>query len=79
MSAKAEIRRYLAFDPKSGYPGGHGIFYECTRCGEVVPSLPSDSVTCKCQNIFIDTDYGRVAISDERQLKVFTVATAGDK
>ena len=64
-------RQYVPFDPKAGYPAGAGMFYECGRCGEVVPSLPPDSITCRCGNIRIDVDYGRVAVSDDSQLKVF--------
>jgi hypothetical protein len=32
---------------------------------------------CKCRNIRIDVDYGRIAISDAGQLRVFIVEGVG--
>jgi hypothetical protein len=33
-------RTYHSFDPKVGYPAGDDLSYECTLCGDVIPSLP---------------------------------------
>ncbi len=27
-------------NPSAGYPVGHDLYYECLRCGDVIPSLP---------------------------------------
>ena len=68
-------RSYFSFNPEVGYPAAVNIFYECLGCGGVLPSLPTDSVHCKCRNIMIDTDYGRVAVTDHSKVRCFTVAT----
>jgi len=66
------MRAYKEFDFREGYPGGNHLFYECTRCGEVLPSRPPDSAHCKCHNISIDIDYGRTVIEDQAKVKVFS-------
>lgn len=43
---------------------GRGIFYRCEKCGEMIHSVPKNNIGCKCGNIFIDVDYGRLAIDD---------------
>jgi hypothetical protein len=65
-------RTYCSFDPQKGYPAGKNLYYECTKCGGVVSSLPEDSVSCGCRNICIDVDYGRVAVKDHQFMKVFS-------
>jgi len=71
--AKIEKKRtYQSFDPQKGYPAGKDLYYECTKCGDVISSLPADSISCKCRNIHIDVDYGRVAIKDHRLAKLFS-------
>jgi hypothetical protein len=66
-------RTYLPFSPNAGYPAGTDLFYECGRCGDVIPSMPADSTHCRCRNIMIDVDYGRVSIEDHNQVRLFTV------
>jgi hypothetical protein len=58
-------RTYISFDPSRGWPAGSTVYYECLHCGEVIPSLPPDSIDCACGNIGIDVDYGRLS-SDEK-------------
>ncbi len=58
----------IAFDWTRGYPSSKNLFYECTNCQTIVPSLPNDSTTCKCSNVSIDVDYGRVAIRDHNKI-----------
>jgi hypothetical protein len=70
MSAKK--RKYRAFDPLRGYPVGKFLFYECLRCGDVLPSSPSDSVHCTCRNIMIDVDAGRMSIQEPTEAKLFS-------
>lgn len=45
-----------------GYPTGETRVYHCLRCGNVILSLPSDSIGCDCNNAFVDVDAGRLAI-----------------
>lgn len=65
-------KHYIQFDPNEGYPASRELFYECLRCGEIVPSLPPDSAHCKCRNIMIDTDYGRIKIQDHSQTRLYS-------
>ncbi len=65
-------RTYHSFNPKKGYPVGKSLYYECTKCGDVIPSLPKDSVSCTCRNIHIDVDYGRMAVKDDNFVKLFS-------
>jgi hypothetical protein len=72
MNDENKKRSYHNFNPVNGYPAGSNLFYECLRCGEIVPSRPSDSTHCKCRNIMIDVDYGRIKIQDHAQIKLFS-------
>jgi hypothetical protein len=69
LSNKKKI--YLNFEPAMGYPVSKSIFYECGLCGDYIPSQPDRSVRCKCRNIVIDADAGRVSVKNEEQFKVF--------
>jgi hypothetical protein len=62
---------YLVFDPRNGYPRGKDIFYECERCGDIIPSQPEDGIGCTCRNIFIDVDAGRVSVKEATKFSVF--------
>ena len=66
-------RTYRRFDPKQGYPAGEGLFYECTLCGDVIPSLPPDNTRCRCRNVAIDVDYGRMSVDDIGACRLFSV------
>ena len=63
---------YQGFDESTGYPAGSNLFYECLRCGDVIPSLPNESSHCKCRNVMIDVDYGRVKVQDKSKAKLFS-------
>ena len=67
-------RQYLTFNPAVGYPAAKDLFYECLSCGDVIPSLPDDSTQCKCKNIMIDIDYGRIKIQNPALIKLFTTS-----
>ena len=72
------MRNYLTADPEiTGYPVGDSLFYECTRCGTVLPSQPPDNIACTCNNILIDVEWGRVRVKDHSQFKMFAVADTG--
>jgi hypothetical protein len=49
---------------------GKDIYYKCTLCGSILPSMPKDNVGCKCGNIFIDIDFVRLAIDDYKHFMV---------
>jgi len=74
MSNNNPKKSYHSFNPSAGYPAGSNLFYECQRCGEAVPSRPLDSTHCKCRNIMIDADYGRIDIEDHAQVKLFSLS-----
>jgi len=65
-------KRYIFFDINNGYPASEKIFYECQKCKDILPSTPKESVICKCKNISIDVDYGRVSVKDPLQFKIFS-------
>jgi hypothetical protein len=69
-------RHYLSFNAKAGYPAGALLYYECGRCGIVVPSQPDDSAHCECRNIMIDVDYGRFSVEDPEQVRLFEIEPA---
>ncbi len=65
------MKEYLNFDASKGYPTDRDLFYECTICGSSVPSHLDVSMGCKCRNIFVDADYGRVSIKQEKEIKIY--------
>ena len=72
---KRERRTYQAFDRAKQYPASKNLFYECPVCGNAIPSLPKKSVSCKCGNILIDADSGRVEIRDRAKVRLFSLTT----
>jgi len=63
-------RAYITFDPKQGYPAALDIAYECLVCGGVLDSM-GDAGECKCDNISVDPDAGRVFVRDSTRMKAF--------
>lgn len=72
MSDTGKKRFYQLFNLKSGYPARDNLFYECSKCGDILPSLPKHSLFCSCRNISIDIDYGRISIKEHNQVKLFS-------
>jgi hypothetical protein len=66
-------RIYLSFNPKKGYPAKSNLYYECLKCGYIMPSLPQDSGSCICKNITIDIHYGRIDIKDHSATRLFSL------
>lgn len=52
-----------------GYPAAPNCFYECLRCGDILPSAPDDATPCKCRNVIIDL--GRTSVGDPSVVKYF--------
>lgn len=61
----------VPFNPKLGYPVGKDLYYECTKCTEKIPSTPADSIGCRCGNVFIDVDAGRVSVRDDAHVRLW--------
>jgi hypothetical protein len=74
MHNKDRKRIEVPFDPSVGYPFGNNLYYECLKCGVIIPSSPKDCIQCACGNIRIDPDYGRVGVKDSRLMKIFQLA-----
>lgn len=52
-------------------PVGPELYYECTIRGEAVHSMPRDNATCKCFNIMVDLDAGRLTIKSHAYVRLF--------
>ena len=65
-------KTYHNFNPNTGYPKGKSLFYECLRCGNIIPSQPKDYIECACRNIAIDVGYGRIIVKDNKMIKLFS-------
>lgn len=70
---KSEISRrvYQAFDQAKQLPASKNLFYECCICGNVISSLSKKTVSCKCRNILVEGDSGRVEVRDPGKVKAF--------
>ncbi len=68
------IRKYLDMNSR---PCKEGFFYECKQCGDVVPSKPGKTVRCKCNNIMIDWEAGRISLLDPSSVLLFEEQTTG--
>jgi len=51
-------------------PIAEDIFYRCLSCGGVIPSRPSASIGCDCDNLYIDVAYHRLDIEDFSKFQV---------
>lgn len=66
-----KFRKYIESDLMLGYPSGSFVFYECVKCGDILPGLPDRGIGCSCRNIFIDVDAGRVSVKYSPLLRMF--------
>lgn len=58
------------YDDTANVPKDDDIFYRCTACGSIIPSVPVDNVGCECGNVFIDKDYWRLVVANMKELEV---------
>jgi len=65
------MRKYLPFAKKGGLPSTPNKFLECLECSDIVQLFSKENTHCKCQNIRLDADWGRVAIKDWDKIKLF--------
>jgi hypothetical protein len=63
------FRKYIPFDPAQGYPAGERIRYECMICGVTLPSIPKHAESCRCSNILVDVDSGRISVKAPDKMK----------
>ena len=54
----------------SEIPRDKDIFYKCMECGGIISSTPKGKMGCKCRDIFIDKDYGRLIVDDLSKIEV---------
>jgi hypothetical protein len=66
-------RKYLSFDPAQGYPAGRRLRYECLICGVTLPSIPEHTDSCRCENIVVDVDGGRITVKVPAQMKLYEI------
>ena len=59
---------YRQHDFRTGWPSGDDLFYECQKCGEVVPSTQDGQ--CKCGNVYVDAGYVRAGAIDESLVRL---------
>ena len=67
------MKYYVEFDPNVNLPRSADLYYECQECGDLLPSMPKDSVDCTCCNIGIDVYAGKMAIRDKSQIKLLRI------
>jgi hypothetical protein len=71
VSSGKTTREYIAIAPGQLYPFAKDIYYECLICGDVIPSTPDDSLSCKCDNVIIDAPQGRMNTADPTRVRLF--------
>ena len=64
-------KEYIDYEVKGGYPVGSDLFYECTKCSEVISSNPRMNTTCKCKNIVVDVSSARLIVKSPKYMKIF--------
>jgi len=67
-----ESRIYQSFSPGENLPVGENIFYECSTCGNFVPSITKKNVSCKCQNITVEVTSKQPKIRNSEKIKIFS-------
>lgn len=66
-------KQYLTFDPTKGFPAGEEIRYECLLCGDTLLSIPLHAVACKCRNVIVDVDAGRITVKDTNSFRAYVI------
>ncbi|WP_157395771.1 hypothetical protein [Pseudomonas sp. GM48] len=66
-------KKYINFEASRGFPAGERIRYECEICGETLLSMPQNAAACKCRNIIVDADAGRISVKSPEKMKAYEV------
>lgn len=67
-------KEYLPSSIAKKFPAGPDIYYECLVCGENVSSMPKHSIACKCRNIIVDVDAGRLAVKNLESFEAYVAS-----
>ena len=65
------MKQYLDFVPDKGIPMSEDVYIECTNCGDISSTKPIGGFRCKCLNVKIDSDFGRLSVKDWSRIKLF--------
>ena len=63
----------VSYGESRGYPTAKSMLYHCLQCGNLLLSLPSDSIGCDCGNLFIDVDAGRLVLRDKLLFEILEI------
>ena len=63
------------YEDTATVPKDEGIYYRCTACRTIIPSVPVDNIGCECGNVFIDKDYWRLVVANLKTLEVLRLKT----
>ena len=55
----------------SEVPSDFDLHYKCENCGEYIPSIPNDNISCKCGMVYIDRDCHRLIVDDFSKFSVW--------
>ncbi len=58
------------FKRLSEIPKDDDLYYKCSDCNRIIPSIPTKNIGCECGNIFIDKDYWRLVVADLSKIEV---------
>ena len=58
------------FSQNESHPVGRGIYYECLLCGARLDSSAPHAVACKCYNLILDIDAGRISAKNPDQVRI---------
>jgi len=66
-------RKYHELVQSDHYPVGENLYYECTICGNAIPSVPKKDVRCPCGNVVVSARQHNVKIRDPRKVRLFSI------
>ncbi len=61
----------IAFDPKRSWPRKDGYYYECMICQDTISGMVPTYVRCRCRNLSIDPEAGRMGAREESKIRLF--------
>lgn len=56
-------------------PRSPDLFYLCRRCGSLVASTPPDNQGCRCGDVFVDIDAGRLLLRNPDRVSLLRKET----
>jgi len=60
------MREYFVIDSSRSTPRGPDVYYECLKCGDIIPSIEEAGGpwTCSCRSIILDFDAFRATFKE---------------